>query len=114
MRRLCAFLFLTLSAMAQGPAVRLSAIGGKTQFRIGQPITVTLTFETAGATKYSVVVAVPPRHLRPQAPDQFTAEPATGWVDPLKDLQWNMEAGGSSAMPQSQAVLDAAHQVTVE
>jgi hypothetical protein len=114
MYRLCAFLFLTISAMAQQPAVRLSTPAGQTQFRIGQPITVTLTFETTGAVKYSVLAAVPPRRIRPQTPDQFTAEPATGWVDPLKDLQWTMEAGVNSAMPQRQAVLDASHPVTVE
>jgi hypothetical protein len=114
MCRLYAFLFLTISAMAQQPAVRLGTIGGQTQFRIGQPIAITLTFETTGAVKYSVLTAVPPRRIRPQTPDQFTAEPATGWVDPLKDLQWTMEAGVSSALPQRQAVLDASHPVTVE
>jgi hypothetical protein len=114
MHRLCAFLFLTLSAMAQQPTVRLSTIAGKTQFRIGEPIAAKLTFETTGGIKYSVLTAVPPRRIRPQTPDQFTAEPATGWVDPLKDLQWTMEAGGNSALPQSQAVLDASHAVTVE
>jgi hypothetical protein len=114
MRRLCVFFFLTLSAKAQGPALRLSAIGGQTQFQIGQPITVTLTFETAGAAKYFVVIATPPRHIRPQAPDQFTAEPVPGWVDPLQDLQWTAECCANSAMPESQAALDASHPVTVE
>jgi hypothetical protein len=114
MRRLCVFLFLTLSALAQGPSVRLGTTGGQTQFRIGQPIAITLTFETVADAKYSVVIAVPSRRIRPQAPDQFTAEPATGWVDPLKDLQWTMEAYGNSALPQSQAILDASHPVTVE
>ena len=95
MYRLCAFLFLTISAMAQQPAVRLSTADGQTQFRIGQPITVTLAFQTTGAMKYSVLTAVPPRRIRPQTPDQFIAEPATGWVDPLKDLQWTMEAASA-------------------
>ena len=51
MRRLCVFFFVTLSAWTQEPAVRLrlSTVSGQTQFHIGQPITVTLTFETAGA-----------------------------------------------------------------
>ena len=98
--------------MAQQPALRLGTIGGQTQFRIGQPIAVTLTFEST--VKYSVLTGVPPRHIRPQAPDQFTAEPGTGWVDPLKDLQWTMESGVNSALPQNQAVLDASHPVTVE
>ena len=114
MHRLCAFLFLTISALAQQPAVRLSTSAGQTQFRIGQPIAVTLTFEATGAMKYSVLTAMTPRSIRPQTPDRFTAEPATGWVDPLKDLQWTMEAGVSSAKPQRQAVLDASHPVTVE
>jgi hypothetical protein len=114
MHRLCAFLFLTFSAIAQEPTVRLSTMDGKTQFRIGQPITVTLTFESTGAMKHSVLTAVPPRRIRPQIPDQFTAEPVTRWVDPLKDLQWTMESGANSALPQSEAVLDASHPVAVE
>jgi hypothetical protein len=113
MRRLCVF-FLTLSALAQGPSLRLSTIGGQTQFRIGQPINIAFTFETVADAKYSVVIAAPSRRIRPLAPDQFTAEPATGWVDPLKDLQWTMEAYANSGLPQSQAILDAAHPVTVE
>jgi hypothetical protein len=116
MRRLCAFLFLTLSALAQEPDVRLrlTDITGQTQFRIGQTIVLTLTFDTTGANKYSVLASVRPRNIRPQTPDQFTAEPATGWVDPLKDLQWTMDAGVNSALPQGDVPLDAARPVTVK
>ncbi|HTB19445.1 MAG TPA: hypothetical protein VK708_15095, partial [Bryobacteraceae bacterium] len=106
-------------ASAQEPAapagvqLRLATLGGQTQFRIGQPIWVTLTFEAASAPNYSVSTAVPLRHLRPQTPDQFTAEPAAGWVDPLKDLQWTMDAGGNP-MRGNESKLDPAHPVTVE
>ncbi len=73
--------------MAQEPTVRLSTLAGQTQFRIGQPIPVALTFESTGAMRHSVLTAVPPRRIRLQTPDEFTAEPPTGWVDPLQDLQ---------------------------
>jgi hypothetical protein len=107
----------SLCALAQQPAARsgvrlsLSTLAGLTQFHIGQPITVILTFETAGDS-YSIATDVPPRRLRPQIPDQFTAEPADGWVDPLKDLQWTMESS-AKGMPRRTATLDAAHPVSV-
>jgi len=100
-------------AAPAGVQLRLATLGGQTQFRIGQPIRVTLTFEAASAPNYSVSTAVPLRHLRPQTPDQFTAEPAAGWVDPLKDLQWTMDAGGNP-MRGNESKLDPAHPVTVE
>jgi hypothetical protein len=42
-----------------------------------------------------------------------SAEPAVGWVDPLKDLTWTMEASGNPMLSQQRAPLDANHPVTV-
>lgn len=102
--------------MAQESAVRLrlSAVAGQTQFRIGQPISVALTFETTGTQSFSVSTAVRPRRLRPQTPDEFSAEPATGWVDPLRDLTWTMEGGGNPMLSRGEAIVDAKRPIVVE
>jgi hypothetical protein len=114
--RLYVFFLVTLSAPAQEPAVRLQlrTVAGQTQFHIGQPIQVTLTFETDSAQSSSVSTVAPPRRIRPQMPDQFSAEPAIGWVDPLGDLTWTMEATGNAMLSRGGATLDAMHPVVVE
>jgi hypothetical protein len=116
MRGLCVFFLVTLSGLAQEPVVRLQlrTVAGQRQFHIGQPIPVTLTFETDSAQSSSVSTAVLPRRLRPQKPDQFSAEPATGWVDPLGDLTWTMESNANSLLSRGGATLDAMHPVAVE
>lgn len=108
-------LCVAFPAMSQEPParLRLSTATGKTQFHIGEPISVTLTFETAGPQRLSVATGVSFRRLRPQKPDEFSAEPATGWVDPLKDLTWTMESNGNPMLSQQQAALDTNHPVAV-
>jgi hypothetical protein len=102
-------------AMSQQPPVqlRLGTPGGEPRFHIGESIPVTLTFETTGSQSLPVVTATGPRRIRPQTPDEFSAEPAAGWVDPLKDLTWTMEGNGNSMLSQQHAALDANHPVTV-
>ncbi|HXJ39607.1 MAG TPA: HEAT repeat domain-containing protein, partial [Bryobacteraceae bacterium] len=103
-------------AKAQEPPVRLrlGTAAGQTQFHIGEPIPVTLTFETAGSQRVPIATGVAPRRLRPQTPDEFSAEPAEGWVDPLKDLTWTMEGnGGNLLLSRPEAELAANHPVTV-
>jgi len=118
MHRFVVFFVLTLCAGAQQRAggnqlrLRLNTANGQTQFRIGQSIPIVLTFESDKATNDSVLTGVTPRRIRPQMPDQFSAEPATGWVDPLQDLQWTAEAGVSSFMP-GRATLNATHPVFI-
>jgi hypothetical protein len=102
--------------MAQEPPVRLrlGTAAGQTQFHIGEPIPVTLTFETAGSQHFTIATGVALRRLRPQTPDEFSAEPAAGWVDPLKELTWTMEGnGGSLLLSRPEAELAANHPVTV-
>ena len=118
MHRLIVFLALALSAAAQQSAggnqlhLRLSTANGQTQFRIGQSIPIVLTFESDKSTNDSVLTDVTPRRIRPQMPDQFSAEPAAGWVDPLQDLQWTAEGGVSSFLP-GRTTLNATHPVSI-
>jgi hypothetical protein len=110
-----ALVCVAVSAMSQQPPVhlRLGTPGGETQFHIGESIPVTLTFETTGSQSFPVATAAAPRRIRPQTPDEFSAEPDAGWVDPLKDLTWTMEGNGNSMLSQQQSTLDANHPVTV-
>ena len=66
-----------VSAMSQQPPVqlRLGTPGGETRFHIGESIPVTLTFETTGSQSLSVATGAAPRRIRPQTPDEFSAEP---------------------------------------
>jgi hypothetical protein len=116
MRLLCIFFCATLSGLAQEPIVRLllGTVGGRTQFQLGQEIKLTLTFETDNTQKVSIVTGVRRRHVRLQTPDEFSAEPATGWIDPLGDLTWTMEANDQLVMLQYGGNLDATHPVVVE
>ena len=116
MRHIFLMTCMTLCASGQesGVHLRLETPGREAQFHIGQPIRVRLTFETDGGRSVSITTAVRPRHLRPQTPDEFSAEPALGWVDPLKDLTWTMEANVNPMLSQGTARLDATHTVTVE
>ena len=118
MRRSAHFLALlcvAFPAMSQESPVRLrlSTAAGKTQFHIGEPIPVTLTFETDGPQSLSVATGVSLRRIRPQKPDEFSVEPAAGWVDPLKDLTWTMEGNVNPMLSEQQATLDANHPVAV-
>jgi hypothetical protein len=110
-----ALLCFVMSGMAQELPVRLrlGTAAGQMQFHIGEPISVTLTFETGGPQSLSVATGVSPRRLRTQKPDELRAEPATGWVDPLKDLTWTMEGNVNPMLSQQQAALDANHPVAV-
>ena len=117
MRRLCIFFCAILGGLAQEPTVRLrlGTVGNQTQFHIGQPISLTLTFQTDGTRSFPVLTVVRPRRIRPQAPDEFSAEPAAGWVDPLGDLTWTADNGfGNPQQSQGSATLDATHRVVVE
>ena len=116
MTRFPAALFcVAVSAMSQQPPVqlRLGTPGGETRFHIGESIPITLTFETTGSQSFSVATGAASRRIRPQTPDEFSAEPAAGWVDPLKDLTWTMESNGNQMLSQQQSALDASHPVTV-
>jgi hypothetical protein len=118
MRRSAHFLALlcvAFPAMSQESPVRLrlSTAARKTQFHIGEPIPVTLTFETDGPRSLSVATGVSLRRIRPQKPDEFSVKPAAGWVDPLKDLTWTMEGNVNPMLSQQQAALDANHPVAV-
>jgi len=105
---------VALSAMSQQPPVQLRlGTAGETRFHIGESIPVTLTFETTGSGSFSVATGTGLRRLRPQKPDEFSAEPAEGWVDPIKDVPWTLEAGGNPMLSQQRAALDATHAVTV-
>ena len=106
---------VAVSAMSQQPPVqlRLGTPGGDARFHIGESIPITLTFETTGSQSLSVATGAAPRRIRPQTPDEFSAEPAAGWVDPLKDLTWTMEGNGNPMLSQQHAALDANHPVTV-
>ncbi len=74
----------------------------------------TLTFETDNTHGFSILTVVRPRHVRLQTPDEFSAEPAMGWVDPLGDLAWMMEANVNPMLSQGRATLDSTHSVVVE
>ncbi len=106
---------LAVSAMSQQTpvALRLSTPAGETRFHIGESIPVTLTFESTSSQSFSVATGAAPRRIRPQTPDEFSAEPAAGWVDPLKDLTWTMESSGNPMLSQQHAALDANHPVAV-
>jgi hypothetical protein len=54
MHRLYVFFFVTFSALGQEPALQLQlrTVADQKQFHIGQPIPVTLTFETASAQSF--------------------------------------------------------------
>lgn len=106
---------LAVSAMSQQPpvALRLSTPAGETRFHIGESIPVTLTFESTSSQSFSVATGAAPRRIRPQTPDEFSAQPAEGWVDPLKDLTWTMEGSGNPMLSQQRAALDANHPVAV-
>src|SRR5690349_11673702 len=110
------FLLAALCAAAQEPAVHLSlgAIGGRTEFHIGEPIPITLDFEVKGPQNFQIATDIRLRHLRPQGLDEFSATPADGWVDPLGDLQWTMDAMGPSNGSWGSARLDALHPVHIE
>ncbi|MDP9170207.1 MAG: hypothetical protein M3N54_06300 [Acidobacteriota bacterium] len=110
-----ALFFVAVPAMSQQPPVQLSLVttGGETRFHIGESIPVTLIFETGGSQSFSVATGAAPRRIQPQTPDEFSAEPATGWVDPLRDLTWTMEGNGSPMLSQQHAPLDANHPVRV-
>ncbi len=115
MYRFLLIICITFSTWAQaaGTRLRLDSEGGQRTFRIGQAISLTLNFETDSTADSSVLNAVKPRRLRPQTPDEFWAEPATGWVDPLQDLTWTME-GGASNFGQNKSTLNATHPVVVK
>jgi hypothetical protein len=113
--RFALVLFSIAYAAAQQPAahVRLGTVGNQTQFHIGQPIPITLDFETDGPQNLLVDTDARLRHLKPQGRDVFSATPEDGWVDPLEDLPWTMD----SAMPGPgfpSANLDSLHPVHIE
>jgi hypothetical protein len=113
--RFLVFFCVAASAMSQVAPVRLrlGTQAGKTLFHIGEPISVTLTFETGGPQSFSIATGTGLRRIRTQMPDEFSAEPAVGWVDPLKDLTWTMEASGNPMLSQQRTPLDANLPVTV-
>jgi hypothetical protein len=113
--RFLVFFCVAASAMSQVAPVRLrlGTQAGKRLFHIGEPISVTLTFETGGPQSFSIATGTGLRRIRTQMPDEFSAEPAVGWVDPLKDLTWTMEASGNPMLSQRRTPLDANHPVTV-
>jgi hypothetical protein len=106
---------VAVSAMSQQPPVqlRLGTPGGGARFHIGESIPITMTFEATGSQSFSVATGAAPRRIRPQTPDEFSAEPAAGWIDPLKDLTWTMEGNANPMLSQQQSALDANHPVTV-
>jgi hypothetical protein len=110
------FLVAVLCAAAQEPAVRLrlGTTGGRVEFHIGEPIPVTLNFEVRGPQGFQISTDIRLRHLRPQGPDEFSATPADGCVDPLGDLQWTMDAMGPSNGSWGSARLDALHPAHIE
>src|SRR5258708_5898150 len=114
--RLALFLLSALCAAAQEPAVhpRLATAGGRIEFHIGEPIPITLDFEVNGPQSFQISTDIRLRHLRPQAPDEFSATPADGWVDPLGDLQWTIEGGVPSTGSWGSARLDALHPVHIK
>jgi hypothetical protein len=106
---------VAVSTMSQQLLVqlRLGTPGGEARFHIGESIPITLTFETMGSQSFSVATGAAARRIRPQTPDEFSAEPAAGWVDPLKDLTWTMEGNANPMLLQQQSALDANHPVIV-
>ena len=75
--RFALVLFSIAYAAAQQPAahVRLGTVGNQTQFHIGQPIPITLDFETDGPQNLLVDTDARLRHLKPQGRDVFSATP---------------------------------------
>src|SRR5712692_4803258 len=114
--RLALFLLVVLCAAAQEPAVhlRLGTVEGRAEFHIGEPIPVTLDFAVKGPQSFQVSTDIRLRHLRPQAPDQFSATPADGWVDSLGDLPWTMDPMVPSTGSWGSARLDTVHPVHIE
>jgi hypothetical protein len=83
------------------------------QFHIGQPIALTLDFETKNKDAVRVFTDVWVRHLKPQGRDEFSVTPKEGWRDPLGHLRWLMDG----MMPGSgwpTADLDVVHPVHIE
>ena len=93
--------------------LKFGTAGGRTGFHIGEAIRVTLDFDVQapGRSGFNRSSTAP---LRPQAPDQFHATPAAGWVDPLADLTWTMDGTVPSTGSWGSAQLDALHPVHIE
>jgi hypothetical protein len=106
---------VAMAAAHQQPTVRLrlATVGNQLQFHIGQPIPVTLDFETDSAQSIRVDTDVRLRHLKPQGVDVFSAAPLEGCVDPLDHLHWTMDGMMHGAGLPS-AELDALHPVRIE
>src|SRR5579872_2967289 len=97
--------------------LRLGTVGGKTEYRIGEAIPISLDFQYAGAESLRVLSDVRIRTIRPQKPDEFSATSldgfTDGWADPLGDLHWLAEPGIFGSGPNS-VPLDSLHPVHLE
>lgn len=94
--------------------LHLGTVGGQKEFHLGEPIPVTLDFEVKGPQSFQISTDIRLRHLRPQAPDEFSATPADGWVDPLKDLTWTMDSMVPSTGSWGSASLEVLHPFHIE
>ena len=90
-------LFLVPVCWAQNPAdisFTLNAKGGKTVFRLGEPVFVELGFQSPTSGRYQVITDPSQRvHLRSvRVYDQFRWEPSGYVVDPLREQTRLVEA----------------------
>ena len=93
--------------------LRLGTVANQTQFHIGEPIALTLDFETKNKDSVRVFTDVWVRRLKPQGRDEFSATPKEGWRDPLGHLRWLAE-GWMPGSGWPTANLDIVHPVHIE
>jgi hypothetical protein len=72
------------SLCAQGVSLRLETESGATQFRIGEAIGLTLTFETSSPDTWMVSITGRDRSVLGLTRDGFPTSPAEGTSDPMR------------------------------
>ncbi len=99
---LVAVILYALSIPPQQPAdisLTLATKDGRTQFRLGEAVTLELQFQSTAAGKYQLWTDSAARRVRQARYDHFTVQPNDGTADPLADIFEQMEGGVLRRLP---------------